>query len=356
MTSLTIPDECSDAYYTEDATYEIQENKKKCIFVTPGFFFGTDLRVEAYWQEENQIGSFNYLGPAKAGSIVNINSKAYVILLSPTAQTVKYFPASTLSKTTTSVTGSTQKVNTYFSSKTVTEYNISIKASKNSTISEELLLLGDEVSVRNKNLQATINDIDTPIESNSFRNEKSGSFNRVSFGNIQLANEKSNEVTIYQAQISATLKSKLGVPQFAGIIPQAPSIATIKDVDNSYAETVITSPTESGSSTSSPSEQTQKLPVEIIIGGVIALVAVAALSAVIIIVNKHNKKQIEDVDQEYSHSAESGSSNQSNTEDSDYSKSVLSYESSRGEISIDDTTNTSTIHDATATMGDTPLH
>lgn len=367
----TLPDSCTDAGYTSDLSSSLRANKETCFFTKPGFFFGTGLIIEVYWQDKGETDGFYQLGPVKSGCVVNVQADfAYIVITSPTNQTIQYFPSTSLSYSSSNYAGTTYQYTTYFSTKNVTQYNLSMyyTTSPNATSYsyQYLLLLGDNVSVTDQ-LKQSIND----GESNKTRNPyptkvaNDGSMNFVSFGTITFANDIKISI-LYQTPVNATLKCKSGVPEFSGVIPNSPSLATINDIDNSYKEAVIVNPKEFGSPTnSSASNNSGSLSYVFIIGVAIGVLAIVALVSVLVIIRKRNRPHIEGADQSYDESVEeteivpSEASEQSSSYEESYyeSSSQINFsESSDPEISIASTeqTNTNTCGDATATQGDLP--
>lgn len=366
---MNVPDECNEIGYTDDSSYTLEADSRRCLFVKPGLFFGNGLIVEVYWQNIGSNQGFNRLGPVKSGCVVNINADyTYVLLSSQIAQTVQYFPSNQLSHATTNYAGTTYNYTTFFSSKALTQYNLSMvyKTSRNSTFYsyEYLLLLGDEIKVTD-HVTAGINEIDSgSTESNPYptKTVKDGAMNFVSFGTITIPNDQKSQI-IYRTTVNASLKAKTGIPEFAGTIPTSPSIATIKDVDNAYVEPAISKPITGTDPNGSTNQASSPLNLTIILGAAIAVLAVIATISVFLILRKRNTPQIEGADQQYSSDNEddidsesnpTGVSRTMNTSQTITTSQQEDDESYSADVSIDQSVSTSQQYDATASMGDIP--
>lgn len=304
-----VPDECSMVGITKDETIEIYESEKKCLFTKPGFFFGHGLILEIYWQDVANARGFKHLGPTKHGTIVNVEAEAvYVVITSPINQTVKYFPSSALSKTTISNGGMKSQYNVYFSTKNVSNYNITMKYQTNETATSYeynyLLVLGENVVISDI-MTKDINDFNPNEDPGGSQKattkiSSESSLSYISFGTIPIISSNRRQYTI-ENKVSATFNPIPGVPGFAGYIRQSPSLLSISDVDSSYSESDGNTTTRSPTLTD-PNKKKDDLTEVILylIGGVIALLAIVAIISIVIIIKKKSRQKVSAAEQEYS--------------------------------------------------------
>ncbi|EAY13672.1 hypothetical protein TVAG_388140 [Trichomonas vaginalis G3] len=352
----TIPDECSSVMYSATSEFELQANTKTCFYTKPGFFFGKGFILEIFWQENNNNGGFMHLGPTRNGAIVNVKTDfVYVLITTCKTQKIKYYPSTSLSYSYSVRSGIEYVFHTYFSTKEVSNYTVSMQYSsasnKTTYIYNSLLVLGDNVSLSNQpnkeintNFpESTISDASNPQPTLN----SDGSLGLVSFKDFQTINSIENEVR-YENQVSATLNAISGIPSLSGEIPFAPSISMFSEIDSSYVEQSLESPevTDYKRDEITPTPLSKEFPITLVLGVVLAVLAIVI---VIILVRKHFSPKVDGADQ---NSEDISGNRYYSTEVSDslYSQSG-SYGSSINEKSSE---KANSLDDASGTQGDNP--
>lgn len=307
--SNSLPSDCSTARQYNDSKIELIAYKGKCIFTKPGFFFGNNLIIEIYWQENNSTGNFSHLGPSKNGCIVNVQATyIYAILLSPISQTVHIYPTQALSRTYKTYTGAVVTYNIYFSTKNITEYKINTSYDAGNEdptfVYNNLLVLGNNVRITKSSSSSLNKDSKRSLLATiPFISANESGMSYIALGRLPLMVSRAGSY-LFENVVDVTLEQIEGIPCVSGMIPYSPSIASLKDIDPSYQE-----PPDNDTVSKDPSSPKTPKPTPthvnyILISAICFAVAIVIVIVVLVIFIKRKRdKKIEEASQHSSDSS-----------------------------------------------------
>lgn len=297
----TIPESCSMTGYTENTSFQIREFSQLCLYTRPGFFFGSNLIIDAYWQDEDDNSRFKHIGPVKSASIVNIDTKMlYVVIYSTINQTILHYPTYSMSKYVVNTKGTSFEYNYHFSTKSINSFPLRMSYVHNDTCTkytyDSLLVIGKKITIRDSSPKKVAETV-----GNSIRTESSDSTNvtndmqAVTLGQVAVMNSDNN--FLIERKIDINIEEPIGIPLISGKIPLSPSISRLSDIDISYNEPMV------HANVSSPVQKRRLSPYheKFLIYSIVSAVAIAmlvglAVIVIVIVIKARNSRKIEQAD------------------------------------------------------------